>query len=54
MSCGCLVDQSSLAFEYAKNFSKKFIIGTGIILNGIPQLIPMLLDKNGRWIKKLL
>lgn len=53
MSCGCLVDQSSLAFEYAKNFTKKFIVGTGIILEGIPRLVPMPLDKWGRWTGKL-
>lgn len=53
MSCGCLVDQSSMAYEYSKNFSKKFIIGTGIIINGIPRLLPMILDKNGRWVGKL-
>lgn len=54
MSCGCLVDQSSLAFEYAKNFTKKFIVGTGIILEGVPRLVPMLLDKHGRWIGRLI
>ena len=53
MSCGCLVDQSSMAYEYSKNFSKKFIIGTGLVLNGIPKLVPMILDKNGRWVGKL-
>lgn len=53
MSTGCLVDQSSLAFEYARNFSKKFIIGTGIIIEGQPKLIPMILDENGRWIKRI-
>jgi UDP-2,3-diacylglucosamine pyrophosphatase LpxH len=54
MSCGCLVDQSSMAFEYAKNFSKKFIVGTGIIIEGIPRLVPMVLDKHGRWIGRLI
>lgn len=53
MQCACLVDQKSLAYEYAKNFSKKFIVGTGALYNGQPRLFPMLLDSNGRWIKRL-
>lgn len=53
MQAGCLVDQKSLAYEYAKNFSKKFIIGTGVLINNQPRLLPMVLDHKGRWIKKL-
>lgn len=53
MSCGCLVDQKSLAYEYAKNFSKKFIVGTGVLMNGQPRLLPMMLNQNGRWTRKL-
>jgi len=53
MSCGCLVDQKSLAYEYAKNFTKKFIVGTGVIYQNQPRLVPMLLDENGRWLRKL-
>lgn len=53
MQAGCLVDQKSLAYEYAKNFSKKFIIGTGVLVNGQPRLLPMILNSEGRWIKKL-
>lgn len=53
MSCGCLADQKSMAFEYSKNFSKKFIVGTGVLMNGQPRLLPMVLNENGRWIRKL-
>ena len=53
MSVGCLVDQKSLAYEYAKNFSKKFIVGTGVLMNGQPRLLPMVLNENGRWVRKL-
>lgn len=54
MSTGCLVDQSSLAYEYAKNFTKKFIIGTGVIIDSLPRLVPMVLDKHSRWVNKII
>ena len=49
MTVGCLINPKSLAFAYGKNFSKRPIIGMGVILDGVPVLIPMLLDKHGRW-----
>ena len=54
MNVGCLVSQKSMAFEYAKNFRTRFILGCGIILNGIPKLLPMVLDRKGNWIGKIL
>ena len=53
MNVGCLTNQKSMAFEYAKNFRTRFIIGCGIILEGIPRLLPMVLDKKGNWIGKI-
>ena len=53
MNVGCLIDQKSMAFNYAKNFRTRFIIGCGIIINGIPRLLPMVLDKKGNWIGKI-
>ena len=53
MNVGCLINQKSMAFDYAKNFRTRFIVGCGIILNGIPRLLPMVLDKKGRWIGKI-
>ncbi len=53
MTVGCLIDAKSLAFAYGKLSLKRPVIGVGIILNGIPRLIPMILDRNGRWIKSL-
>ncbi len=53
MNVGCLVNQKSAAFAYAKNNVKRFIIGVGVIINGVPELVPMLLNKNGRWVGKL-
>ena len=53
MNVGCLINQKSMAFSYAKNFKTRFILGCGIILNGVPRLLPMVLDNKGSWIKKI-
>ena len=53
MNVGCLINQKSLAFHYAKNFKTRFILGCGIIIDGIPRLLPLVLNDKGRWIKKL-
>jgi len=50
---GCLIDKDAYAFEYAKKIKRKPILGCGIIDNGIPVFIPMILNKNGRWIKRI-
>ena len=53
LNVGCLINQKSMAFSYAKNFKTRFILGCGIILNGIPRLLPMVIDKKGDWIGKI-
>jgi predicted MPP superfamily phosphohydrolase len=53
LQCGCLIKQSHMAFEYAKNFKSRFIVGTAMILDGQPKLFPMVLNKEGKWIGKL-
>ena len=53
MNVGCLINQKSLAFAYAKNFKTRFILGCGIIIDGIPRLLPMVLNNKGNWINKL-
>lgn len=50
---GCLVDYKSRAADYGKNFVNKPILGCMVIENGIPHLIPMCLNKQGRWTGKL-
>ena len=54
MNVGCLINQKSMAFSYAKNFNTRFVLGCGIILNGVPRLLPMVLDNKGNWIKEIL
>ncbi len=53
MTVGCLVDSHSLAMAYSKNNLKRPVIGCAVIIDSIPQLIPMVLDRRGRWTGKL-
>ena len=53
MQVGCLTSQKSMAFDYAKNFKNRFIIGCGMIIHGQPKLMPMVLTEDGRWTKTI-
>ena len=53
MNVGCMINQKSMAFHYAKNFKTRFILGCAIILDGIPRLLPLVLNDKGDWIKKI-
>ena len=46
---GCLIDDASYAFAYNKLTIERPILGCLRIENGTPHLLPMNLDKNGRW-----
>lgn len=50
---GCLAHDKSLAFNYNNTNLKRPINGTAVIINGHPRLQPMVLDRHGRWIGKL-
>ena len=51
MGVGCLVDEDSPAFDYAgAKHAKSFQLGCGVLIDGLPYLEPMLLDKKGRWV----
>jgi hypothetical protein len=50
---GCLADDHSLALQYNKINPKRPIVSIAIIVDGIPQLIPMVLTKSGRWNGKI-
>lgn len=54
VNAGCLIDEKAYAFDYAKNSHKRPNLGCAIITHGVKaEFIPMLLDKDGRWIKSL-
>lgn len=50
MQCGCLIDDDALAFSYNNVNIKRPVIGTGLIVDSIPVLEPLVLDKLGRWV----
>jgi predicted phosphodiesterase len=50
MQCGCLVDDNSLALSYNNVNIKRPIIGTGLIINSLPVLEPMVLNHEGEWV----
>ena len=52
-NAGCLIDNKAYAFNYGKKIRNKPILGCGMVIDGIPHFIPMLLNKRGRWIGKL-
>lgn len=49
---GCLLDRHAYVAAYGKHMKKKPILGCGIINKGIPTFIPLILGRNGRWIKQ--
>jgi hypothetical protein len=50
---GCLANDKSLALGYNKINPKRPIVSTLVVENGIPHIIPMVLNKKSRWIGKL-
>lgn len=53
MQVGCLIDRKALAFAYCKSSLKKPVLTVGFIENGVPMLIPMILNDKNRWVGKL-
>lgn len=51
MQTGCLIDYKSYAFSYANVNIKRAVIGTGLIIDSQPVLVPLLMNENGDWIK---
>ena len=53
MQIGCLVDKDSLALAYARSNLKRPLLGSAMIIDGMPLLIPMVLDRHKGWNGKL-
>lgn len=49
---GCLADDKSLALGYNKLDSKRPIVSTIVVIDGVPHIEPMVLNKSGRWTKR--
>jgi hypothetical protein len=43
MSVGCGIDRQAYAFEYGRTIDKKPILSVGVLVDGIPQVVPMIL-----------
>ncbi len=50
---GCLANDKSLALQYNKINPKRPIVSIAVIINGVPQIVPMVLNKSGRWTGRL-
>ncbi len=51
MACGCLVNNKSMAFAYNRTNLGRPVIGTGLVIDSLPMLAPMVLTSRGRWNK---
>jgi predicted phosphodiesterase len=41
LNVGCLIDQTTYAFNYSAEQSRKAVLGSGIVINNIPHFIPL-------------
>lgn len=53
MNTGCLIDVAQYNFDYGKNLRIKPTLGMGVIKNGVPYFVPMILDLSSRWVGSL-
>ena len=53
LNTGCLIDVEQYAFQYGIPLRKKPTLGLGVIKNGVPHFVPMILNKNKRWAGRL-
>jgi hypothetical protein len=49
LNVGCLIDVDAIAFKYGKHSAFKPVLGCGVVLQGVPYFIPMLLNGRKRW-----
>lgn len=50
---GALIDDRKYAFEYGRFIAGKSVLGCGIIINGLPIFVPMIINSKHKWIGKL-
>jgi hypothetical protein len=53
MNVGCGIDKDAYAFKYGKMHKTKPVLSCGVVINGQPILVPMKLNRRGRWIGRL-
>lgn len=50
LNTGCLIDVDQYNFDYGKNLRIKPTLGMGVIKNGVPYFVPMILNLSKRWV----
>ncbi len=53
MNTGCLIDIDQYAFDYVKIIRNKPTLGCGVICDGTPYFVPMLVDQNNNWLRRV-
>lgn len=54
MTVGCLINDHSPVFTYNKRtILKRPIIGCGVLIDDVPILVPLVMNKSGRWNKRI-
>ncbi|MCK5017275.1 MAG: metallophosphoesterase [Candidatus Peribacteraceae bacterium] len=53
LQVGCLIDDKATAFAYNKTTTERPLIGCGIIINGQPKLLPLVMNDGGEWNRKV-
>jgi hypothetical protein len=51
MNVGCLIDDNAYAFRYNKKQKQRPILSCGVVIDGVPYLEPMKLNRAGKWVK---
>lgn len=54
LNAGCLIDRHTYVFDYGKQAKFKPTLGCGVVLEGVPQFIPMIVDKKEQWIGEII
>lgn len=55
LNVGCLIDRAAYVFKYGETNKFKPTLGCGVVLNGVPYFIPMIVaGKYERWIGELI
>lgn len=53
MNTGCLIDINQYAFDYGKTLRNKPTLGMGVICDGVPYFVPMIVDKKNNWVGRI-
>jgi hypothetical protein len=53
MNVGSGIDRKAYAFNYGRDSRKKPILSCGVVIKGHPILVPMVMNRRGRWVGKL-